>query len=57
MADAAKFPQRLDRVNPFRVMNVMQRAAELEQAGRKVVHLEVGEPDFSTAQPIVDAAK
>jgi len=44
-------------VNPFRVMTVMHRAAELEQQGHKVVHMEVGEPDFSTALPIVNAAK
>ncbi|MFM1895388.1 MAG: hypothetical protein RLZZ385_462 [Pseudomonadota bacterium] len=43
-------------VNPFRVMDVLRRARELEAAGVDVVHLEVGEPDFSTAQPIIDAA-
>ena len=47
----------LSSVTPFRVMSVMQRAAELEQEGRHIVHLEVGEPDFSTAQPILDAGK
>ncbi len=47
----------LAEVAPFRVMSVMQRAAELEAQGRSIVHLEVGEPDFSTAQPIVDAGK
>ena len=47
----------LTEVAPFRVMSVMQRAAELEAQGRSIVHLEVGEPDFSTAQPIVDAGK
>ncbi|MDA9184831.1 3-methyl-2-oxobutanoate hydroxymethyltransferase [Gammaproteobacteria bacterium] len=44
-------------VTPFRVMSVMQRAHELERAGKDIVHLEVGEPDFSTAQPIIDAGK
>ena len=38
-------------------MTVMHRAAELERQGRQIVHMEVGEPDFSTAKPIVDAAK
>ncbi len=47
----------LDRVNPFRVMTVMHRAADLEKQGRKIVHMEVGEPDFTTAQPVIDAAK
>lgn len=50
-------PRKLDKVNPFRVMNVMHRAAELEAQGRHIVHMEVGEPDFVTAQPIQDAAK
>lgn len=35
----------------------MQRAAELEAAGKEIVHMEVGEPDFSTAKPIIDAGK
>ncbi len=47
----------LSKVSPFRVMTVMKRAVELEQLGRKIVHMEVGEPDFSTAQPIIDAGK
>jgi aspartate/methionine/tyrosine aminotransferase len=37
-------------------MKVLQRAKELEAAGKKIVHMEVGEPDFATAKPIVDAA-
>lgn len=49
--------KQLERVNPFRVMTVMHRAAALEKEGRKIVHMEVGEPDFTTAQPIIDAAK
>ena len=47
----------LSKVSPFRVMTVMKRALELEQQGREIVHMEVGEPDFSTAQPIIDAGK
>ena len=47
----------LAKINPFRVMTVMRRAAELEAGGKKIVHMEVGEPDFNTATPIVDAAK
>ncbi len=37
-------------------MKVLQRARELELSGRKIVHMEVGEPDFPTAEPIVEAA-
>ena len=31
------------------------RATELERQGRSIVHLEIGEPDFDTPQPVVDA--
>ncbi len=44
------------RITPFYVMEVMERAAELERAGRDIVHLEVGEPDYPTPPCIVDAA-
>ncbi|MEQ8956039.1 MAG: aminotransferase class I/II-fold pyridoxal phosphate-dependent enzyme [Gammaproteobacteria bacterium] len=37
-------------------MTVMRRAAVLEAQGSHIVHMEVGEPDFATAAPIVDAA-
>ena len=47
----------LAKVNPFRVMAVMARAQQLEAQGRRIVHMEVGEPDFSTAQPIIEAGK
>ncbi len=47
----------LSKVNPFRVMTVMARAQQLESQGRRIVHMEVGEPDFSSAQPIIEAGK
>ncbi|PCJ25588.1 MAG: aminotransferase [SAR86 cluster bacterium] len=47
----------VSKVSPFRVMSVMERAAELEKQGRNIVHMEVGEPDFSTASPIIEAGK
>jgi len=56
MYQPAKFKE-LEKINPFRVMTVMHRAAALEAEGRKIVHMEVGEPDFNTATPIIEAAK
>lgn len=41
---------------PFHVMEILERAQELEKAGRQIVHLEIGEPDFATAQHICKAA-
>jgi aspartate/methionine/tyrosine aminotransferase len=46
---------RVDKVSPFYVMDLMSKARALESKGRNIVHMEVGEPDFSTPQPIVDA--
>ncbi|HEM45478.1 MAG TPA: aminotransferase, partial [Alphaproteobacteria bacterium] len=36
-------------------MELLARARELEAAGRSVVHMEIGEPDFPTPEPIVAA--
>jgi aspartate/methionine/tyrosine aminotransferase len=36
---------------------VYSHAKELERAGRSVIHLELGEPDFHPAAPIVDALR
>lgn len=49
------YAERLRRISPFRVMELMERAKTLESAGHRVVHFEVGEPDFVTAEPIVAA--
>ena len=37
--------------------DVLVRAKALEAAGRNVIHLEIGEPDFPTDPAIVNAAK
>ena len=47
---------RLDDIEPFHVMELLKIAAALEQAGRSVIHMGIGEPDFSAAQPVLDAA-
>lgn len=47
---------RLDEIQPFHVMELLRRARELEAQGRDIIHMEVGEPDFPTPQPIVEAA-
>jgi len=36
---------------------VFSRAKELERQGRSIIHLELGEPDFHAAAPVVDAAR
>lgn len=46
---------RVDRIAAFRVVQVLERACELERQGRHIVHLEIGEPDFPSAPAIIDA--
>ncbi|MDW7733356.1 MAG: pyridoxal phosphate-dependent aminotransferase [Methanolobus sp.] len=43
-------------IPPFHVMEILERAQELEREGRKIIHLEIGEPDFPTAPHICKAA-
>ncbi|MFK7913719.1 MAG: aminotransferase class I/II-fold pyridoxal phosphate-dependent enzyme [Pseudomonadales bacterium] len=47
--------QRVAHIAPFRVVEVLERARELERLGHDVIHLEVGEPDFDTPEPILRA--
>lgn len=47
--------KRMDSIQPFHVMSLLGRARMLEQQGKDVIHLEVGEPDFNTPQPIIEA--
>ncbi|MCW4153604.1 pyridoxal phosphate-dependent aminotransferase [Halomonas sp. 18H] len=48
---------RLDGVAPFRVMNLLEKAQAREAAGHDVIHLEIGEPDFPTPPPVLEAAQ
>ena len=43
-------------ISPFIVMDVLERAKFLESAGESVIHLEIGEPDFPTPEPVKEAA-
>jgi aspartate/methionine/tyrosine aminotransferase len=47
---------RVAEIEPFHVMEVQTAARLLEAAGRTVVHMEIGEPDFPTPQPVLAAA-
>jgi aspartate/methionine/tyrosine aminotransferase len=51
------FAERLSDIEPFRVVEVLTRARELELQGKDIVHLGAGEPDFATAEPIVEAGR
>lgn len=47
--------RRATEIQPFEVMDVLSRAQALERAGRRVVHMEIGEPDFTAPEPVVEA--
>ena len=47
---------RSQNIPPFLVMDVLEKAQELQRAGHDVIHLEVGEPDFDTPAKITAAA-
>jgi len=43
-------------IEPFYVMEVVKEAAELAATGRSVIHLSIGEPDFTAPEPVRRAA-
>ncbi len=47
--------KRAQEIPPFIVMDVLERAQELERRGEDIIHLEVGEPDFDTPECIREA--
>jgi (5-formylfuran-3-yl)methyl phosphate transaminase len=47
--------KRAQEIEPFIVMEVMERAQQLEAQGEHLIHLEVGEPDFATPACIQEA--
>ncbi|WP_129599051.1 pyridoxal phosphate-dependent aminotransferase [Methanohalophilus profundi] len=48
--------QKVADIPPFYVMEVLERAQQLEAEGKSIIHLEIGEPDFPTAPHICEAA-
>ncbi len=52
-----RLASRAERIRPFIVMDILDRAQRLEAQGRKIVHMEIGEPDFPTPAPIVAAGR
>lgn len=48
--------RRLADIEPFHVVELLTRARQLEAEDRDIIHMEVGEPDFPTPEPIARAA-
>ncbi len=51
-----KVARRMRLVKPSGTISMAEKAREMERSGRKVYHLEIGEPDFDTPQHIIEAA-
>jgi len=52
-----KIASRVSQLNGEGALAVFSRAKELEKQGRSIIHLELGEPDFHPAAPVVDAVR
>jgi aspartate/methionine/tyrosine aminotransferase len=55
LAKAILTARRAAEIEPFEVMDVLSRAHALEAAGRRVIHMEIGEPDFTAPEAVVEA--
>lgn len=49
------YAKRTDAIAPFHVMAILAEAKQLEAQGQDIIHMEVGEPDFTTPPPITEA--
>jgi len=52
-----RIASRVSQLNGEGALSVFSRAKELEKQGRSIIHLELGEPDFHPAAPVVDAVR
>ena len=51
-----KLASRVDAIAPFYVMELAKEARQLELAGHHIIHMGIGEPDFTAPEPVVEAA-
>jgi aspartate/methionine/tyrosine aminotransferase len=51
-----RLASRVDAIEPFYVMELMKQAQALERTGRDVIHMSIGEPDFTAPEPVTRAA-
>jgi aspartate/methionine/tyrosine aminotransferase len=57
VARPAPRARRVAAIAPFHVMELLARSQALESTGRSIIHMEVGEPDFPAAEPVMAAAR
>ncbi|RKP50800.1 pyridoxal phosphate-dependent aminotransferase [Trinickia fusca] len=51
-----RLASRVDAIAPFHVMEMSKEAAALERAGRDIIRLGIGEPDFTAPERVIEAA-
>ena len=54
--DLNRLASRLDHIAPFHVMELAKMAGDLERQGRSIIHMGIGEPDFTAPAPVIEAA-
>jgi len=52
-----KIAERMTRIGIESAFEVLQRARALEAQGKKIVHLEIGQPDFPTPRHVIEAGQ
>jgi aspartate/methionine/tyrosine aminotransferase len=56
LSDRLVLASRVSKIAPFHVMELSKMAASLEQAGRSIIHMGIGQPDFGAPAGVIDAA-
>jgi len=52
-----RLAEKMSRIGTESAYEVLAKARELERQGKKIIHLEIGEPDFPTPAHVVEAGK
>ncbi len=47
--------RRTGMIAPFKTMELMKRAHVLGQSGERMIHMSIGEPDFTAPEPVIAA--
>lgn len=54
--NVSQLASRLDNIAPFHAMELAKLAGALQQQGRSIINMGIGEPDFTAAAPVIEAA-
>jgi len=57
VSQSIRLATRMADISAFEAVELFTKARELEAQGRSIIHMEVGEPDFPTPEPILEAGR